>query len=82
MAKWGRGFLEVEVYVELAKDFETKPEILLDQLENYEIQFEKMTLELIAQEPGQEWVMQRADIFGFLPSDPGSFAGIWKYLKD
>lgn len=31
---------------------------------------------------GQEWVMQRADIFGFLPSDPRSFAGIWKYLKD
>lgn len=44
----------MEVYVELAKDFETQQDILLDLLEIFDTPFGKMTLELIAkQEPAQ-----------------------------
>lgn len=65
LAKWGCGSAEMGVYVELAKDFETQQEVLLKLLENFDRPFGKMTLELIAWEPAQGWVMQRADILGF-----------------
>lgn len=45
----------MEVYAELAKDFETQQDILLDLLENFDTPFGKMSLELLVeQEAAQE----------------------------
>lgn len=56
----------MEVYVELAKDFETQQNILLDLLENFDTPFGKITLELIEQRACSRMSYSESRHFGFL----------------